>query len=86
MKSVSVIHTWPQSADAEDLMAAEELADVARTIAELLASKCRHVPDDSRREMAEYIRDAVMNALQDVGGRLDGAAFMALCDLAVVTA
>ena len=76
----AVIRTWPQSAGAEDTMAAEELADFARTVAELLASKCRHVPDSSRREMAEYICDAVQNALHDIGGRLDGFAFLALCE------
>ena len=77
----TLITKWPQSDDHTNLMAAIELVDVARTIALLLASKCRHVPDDSRREMAEYICDAIDNALQDVGGRLDGAVFLALCEM-----
>jgi len=77
----TLITKWPQSDGHTNLMAAVELVDVARTIALLLASKCRHVPDDSRREMAEYICDAIDNALQDVGGRLDGAVFLALCEM-----
>ena len=77
----AVIRTWPQSAGAEDTMAAEDLADFARTVAELIAQKCRHVPDDSRREMAVCICDALANALYDIGGRLDGAVFLALCEM-----
>ena len=84
--SKPVIQQWPESPDGRDRMAAEELADLARTIADLLARKCRHVPDSSRREMAEYIADALANAMIDVGGRLDGAAFVGLCDLSVVAA
>jgi len=76
----AVVKHWPESGDPADIMATEDLADFARTVAELLASKCRHVPDDSRREMAEYICDVIANALYDIGGRLDGAAFLALCD------
>ena len=81
-----LIAKWPEWRDSDDTVATGELADFARTIALLLASKCRHVPDDSRREMAEYISDAIDNALQDVGGRLDGAVFLALCEMHKVPA
>ena len=77
----AVVKHWPESGDPADTMAAEDLADFARTVAELLASKCRHVPNDSRREMAAYICDAIANALYDIGGRLDGAVFLALCEM-----
>jgi len=82
----AVVKHWPESGDPADIMAAEDLADFARTVAELIAQKCRHVPDYSRRGMADGICDTIADALYDIGGRLDGAVFLALCEMHKVPA
>ena len=82
----AIISRWPDTEDRADVMAAEELSQAARAFAETIASRCRHVPDASRREMAEYIADAIGNALYDVGSELDQRAFIVLCGIQAVAA
>lgn len=81
MIAPDLIQCWPSIEDRADLMAAEELSSAARSFAEVIAGKCRHVPDTSRREMAEYLADAVANALYDVNGDLNRDAFLTLCEV-----
>jgi len=77
-----VISEWPQAENEADTMAAQELAAGAREIADWLASRTRHVPADSIRDLASCICDGLECALQDVGGRLDMDEFMNLAGVA----
>ena len=76
-----ILTRYPATDDPADRMAADELSIAARQFAETIASKCRHVPDSSRRELAARIGDALYGALCDVGGAFDVEAFLGMCDV-----
>jgi L-aminopeptidase/D-esterase-like protein len=73
----AVIRDWPED-DPAGMDAAGDLAVFATDVAAIIATRCRHVPESSRKELAEYIRDGISNAIWDAGGSFDGAVFMAL--------
>jgi hypothetical protein len=65
--------------ECERVQAVEELARMASDIALMLTCRVRHLPAASRLELAETIRDAIENAMHDVGGGLDGEVFISIC-------